>query len=93
MKLSSKLLIFSNIDGDDTQNMVVSVSYIQLKQLKPYTNYSIYLRAYSKQGASGNSETVLVQTKQDGKLACNFLSRTLHKIKIHCNDFSHLDMK
>ncbi|KAL5019493.1 hypothetical protein ScPMuIL_002385, partial [Solemya velum] len=52
-------------DGDKSDNKVVIGSSFELDELTPYTNYSIYLRAYSKQGASGNSETVLVQTKQD----------------------------
>ena len=48
-------------------NAVESNTFVILKNLKPYTSYSIKVRAYTPGGASPYSVTVTARTLEDGK--------------------------
>ena len=56
------------IEGDSLENSRVSsnVSFL-LENLKPNTNYTAYVRAYSS-SASDISEQLVFRTDEDGKL-------------------------
>ena len=40
----------------------------ELKELEPFVNYSIYVSVFSSAGAGQTSETIVVQTQEDGEL-------------------------
>ena len=47
-----------------------------VKELKPFTNYSIYVMGFNRQGAGLQSQTIVVQTKEDGNQPfCNYKPR------------------
>ena len=46
---------------------VAEVPPIALKELKPFTNYSIYIMGFNSKGAGLASQAIMVQTLEDGK--------------------------
>ncbi|ODM98023.1 Protogenin B, partial [Orchesella cincta] len=52
--------------GAETQRVVArDVSSVDLSSLSPHTNYSIYVRSYSKKSASAQSTLVVCETTED----------------------------
>lgn len=50
---------------------VATTNYVEIEQLRPYTNYSFCVRAYNIEGASPQSNTVYLITEQDGRYTYN----------------------
>lgn len=58
--------------GEEAQEVSVKHSII-INKLKPYKNYTFYVRVYNGKSGSDQSEKVTCKT-QDGGILCKFLS-------------------
>uniref|UniRef100_T1IJK3 Uncharacterized protein n=1 Tax=Strigamia maritima TaxID=126957 RepID=T1IJK3_STRMM len=61
--------------GDELQKVALTPSFI-VDMLKPYTNYSFYVRAYNGRSASDQSETIVWTTGEDSPLAAPSVALT-----------------
>ncbi|XP_071098822.1 protogenin-like [Haliotis cracherodii] len=66
------VVAFNGAEALDTDFVIGEEAILNttMDQLKPFTNYSVYVKAFNKKGASPRSVNVRVQTLEDIPVAC-----------------------
>lgn len=64
-------IYFLLISGGPEQNAVAVNTSLLIDRLKPYTNYTFYVRAYNNKSASEPSKPIVQMTGEDGNIFFN----------------------